>query len=269
MWSFERAPEAASGALKPRSGRGTIRFEDVWFTYPDSTLPALAGVTFTLAAAENVALVGENGAGKTTLVRLLSGLYQPDQGVVRLDGDTLTPQRVVVMRRRVAAVFQDFARFQLAAREAIGFGDLHRMADDGALAAAAGRADIGPLLADLPDGFDTYLGREFGDLDLSGGQWQRLALARAFFRQADLLVLDEPTAALDPLAELALFQRFADLTTGRTAIMISHRLGMARLADRVIVLHHGAIVEEGQHATLIAAGGRYAQMFEAQARWYR
>jgi ATP-binding cassette subfamily B protein len=135
--------------------------------------------------------------------------------------------------------------------------------------ATMARADSAALIADLPEGFDAYLGREFGQTDVSGGQWQRLALARAFFRDADLLVLDEPTAALDPLAELALFTRFAELAEGRTAIMISHRLGMARLADRVLVLAHGAIVEEGRHTELLAAGGRYARMFEAQAQWYR
>ncbi|MGI8914570.1 MAG: ATP-binding cassette domain-containing protein, partial [Chloroflexota bacterium] len=185
-----------------------------------------------------------------------------------LDGDPLSVTRAVAARQRIAAVFQDYATFQLTARESIGFGDLARMADDRALEAAALRADIGDLLAALPNAVDAYLDREFGETDLSGGQWQRIALARAFFRDADLLVLDEPTAALDPLAELALFECFAELTEGRTAIMISHRLGAARLADRVIVLQEGAIVEEGHHDTLVTKSGVYAALFAAQAQWY-
>jgi ABC-type multidrug transport system fused ATPase/permease subunit len=263
--------------LSPRAGervreRGSlgilVEAEHARFGYPDGR-PVLQDVSLRIGRGERIAIVGENGAGKTTLVKLLTGLYQPTGGVVRLDGVALGPDQAMEARRRVAAVFQDYAAFQLTARENVGFGDLARMGEDGALAAAAARADIATLIAGLPGGFDAYLGREFGQTDVSGGQWQRLALARAFFRDADLLVLDEPTAALDPLAELALFTRFAELVEGRTAIMISHRLGMARLADRVLVLAHGAIVEEGRHADLLAAGGRYARMFEAQAQWYR
>jgi ATP-binding cassette subfamily B protein len=197
-------------------------------------------------------------------VKLLVGLYRPDAGAVRLDGGPAG-----AARHRIAAVFQDYAAFQLTARENIGFGDLARLHDDAALARAATRAGMGDLLAALPKGPDTYLGRRFGDTDLSGGQWQRVALARAFLRDADLLVLDEPTAALDPLAELALFERFASLVEGRTAVMISHRLGMARLADRVLVLQGGRLVEDGPHDLLAAAGGLYARLFAAQAKWYR
>ncbi|MGI8915918.1 MAG: ABC transporter ATP-binding protein [Chloroflexota bacterium] len=275
-------PDAPTPRLRPRAQRGqdegkrgaiavrgmNVEAENVSFGYPGGR-PVLRDVFLRIAPGERIAIVGENWAGKTTLVKLLAGLYQPTGGVVRLDGVALGPEQAVRARRRVAAVFQDYATFQLTARENIGFGDLQRMDDDGALAAAAARADIAQLIAGLPEGFDAYLGREFGQTDVSGGQWQRLALARAFFRDADLLVLDEPTAALDPLAELALFERFAELVEGRTAIMISHRLGMARLADRVLVLAHGAIVEEGRHEALMAAGGRYARMFEAQAQWYR
>jgi ATP-binding cassette, subfamily B, bacterial len=188
---------------------------------------------------------------------------------VRLDATLLGTAQAVGARRRIAAVFQDYATFQLTARESIGFGDLAGIADDARLKEAARGADIGDLIAGLPGGLDAYLGREFGETDLSGGQWQRIALARAFFRDADLLVLDEPTAALDPLAELAIFERFAELAAGRTAVMISHRLGAARVADRVIVLQEGVIVEEGHHDTLIAQGGVYAALFAAQAQWYR
>lgn len=245
-----------------------VEAEHISFAYPGSSKPVLRDVSLRIGRGERVAIVGENGAGKTTLVKLLTSLYPPNAGAVRLDGTVLSNPAAVAARRRIAAVFQDCASFQLTARESVGFGDLARLQDDQALVAAARRADIADLIVALPDGFDTYLGRTFGETDVSGGQWQRLALARAFFRDADLLVLDEPTAALDPLAELALFERFAELVRGRTAIMISHRLGMARLADRIVVLHDGAIVEAGHHEELMAVGGRYAQMFKAQAQWY-
>ncbi|HET7770281.1 MAG TPA: ATP-binding cassette domain-containing protein, partial [Chloroflexota bacterium] len=168
-----------------------------------------------------------------------------------------------------AAVFQDYAQFQLTASENIGFGDVSRLDDAAAIKAAAERAGIADLIEALPQKYESFLGRQFGETDLSGGQWQRIALARAFFREADFLLLDEPTAALDPLAELALFERFADLTAGRTAVMISHRLGAARLADRVIVMKDGRIVEDGHHDALVRAGGEYARLFAAQAQWYR
>jgi ABC-type multidrug transport system fused ATPase/permease subunit len=241
-----------------------VQAHDVTFRYPVSTRPVVQHIDLRIERGERVAIVGENGAGKTTLVKLLSGLYQPCTGSVSLDGAS-----AVTARQRIAAVFQDYATFQLTARQNIGFGDLRRLDDDAALTTAAEQAAVADLLQGLPERFDTYLGRQFGETDLSGGQWQRIALARAFFRDADLLVLDEPTAALDPLAELALFQRFAALVEGRTAIMISHRLGMARLADRIIVLQDGAIVEEGRHDKLVAQGGVYARMFAAQAQWYR
>jgi ATP-binding cassette, subfamily B, bacterial len=264
--------------LSPRAGervreRGLpgilVEAEHLRFAYPGSGRPVLRDVSLRVERGERIAIVGENGAGKTTLAKVLIGLYQPDAGGVRLDGTLLGTAQAVGARRRIAAVFQDYATFQLTARESIGFGDLAGMADDARLKEAARGADIGDLIAGLPGGLDAYLGREFGETDLSGGQWQRIALARAFFRDADLLVLDEPTAALDPLAELAIFERFAELAAGRTAVMISHRLGAARVADRVIVLQEGVIVEEGHHDTLIAQGGVYAALFAAQAQWYR
>jgi ATP-binding cassette, subfamily B, bacterial len=274
----EEGNEPSNRILSPRAGesvreRGSsgmvVAAEHLRFAYPGNGQSVLRDVSLHIARGERIAIVGENGAGKTTLAKVLIGLYQPDAGGVRLDGTLLNTTQAVGARRRIAAVFQDYATFQLTARESIGFGDLAGLADDARLKEAAQRADIGDLIAGLPEGFDAYLGREFGETDLSGGQWQRIALARAFFRDADLLVLDEPTAALDPLAELALFERFAELAAGRTAIMISHRLGAARVADRVIVLQEGAIVEEGHHDTLVAKGGVYAALFAAQAQWYR
>lgn len=266
----ERVPRLARMAGSAASRRGmTVEAEGLTFTYPGGSRPVVRGVGLRIEPGERIAIVGENGAGKTTLVKLLGGLYQPDAGVVRLDGEVLTPERAVEARRRIAAVFQDYATFQLMARENIGFGHLERMHDDRALAVAAGRAGIAELIEGMPQRYDTYLGRQFGDTELSGGQWQRVALARAFFRDANLLVLDEPTAALDPMAELALFERFLELVEGRTAIMISHRLGAARLADRVIVLRDGVVVEEGHHDELVGKGGEYAALFAAQAQWYR
>ena len=220
----------------------------------------LAGINLTIHPGERVAIVGVNGAGKSTLVNVLAGLYEPAQGSVQVGG-----VRGVCARPRTAAVFQDYAAFHLTLRENVGFGDLSRMHDDRAVREAIQRAGLSDRIGDL----DAYLGRDFGDDDISGGQWQRVALARAFFRDAGLLVLDEPTAALDPLAELALFERFAELAAGRTAIMVSHRLGAARLADRVLVMQGGRIVEEGHHDQLVARAGLYAKLFEAQAQWYQ
>ncbi len=234
------------------------------FAYPGAERTALRGVDVRIAPGERVAIVGENGVGKSTLAKVLMGLYAPDAGTVLLDG-----RPPAAARARVAAVFQDYAAYEFTLRENVAFGELARLGDDVAIRAALERADLGGIADRVPGGLDGYLGRAFGETDLSGGQWQRVALARAFFRDADLLVLDEPTAALDPLAELALFERFADLTTGRTAIMISHRLGAARLADRILVLQDGRIVEEGPHEALVDRGGVYARLFAAQAQWYR
>jgi ABC-type multidrug transport system fused ATPase/permease subunit len=255
--------------LKPDRRAVAIEAEGLTFTYPGAARPVICGVDLRIGPGERVALVGENGAGKTTLVKLLIGLYQPDAGVVRLDGEALTAARAREARRRIAAVFQDHAAFQLTVRENVGLGDLTRLHDDVALVAALERAGLAAVDSTLPRRLDAYLGRQFGETELSGGQWQRVALARAFVRDADLLVLDEPTAALDPLAELALFERFAELAGDRTALMVSHRLGMARLADRILVLRGGRLVEAGPHAALVAQGGEYAALFAAQAQWYR
>ena len=265
----EREPGGAVAEVGMRRGALAVEATGVCFTYPGRAEPVLRDVELRIAPGERIAIVGENGAGKTTLAKLLMGLYQPSTGTVRLDGTPLTPATAVALRRRIAAVFQDYTRFQLTARENVGFGDVSRIDDTEAIRAAAERAGIREFLEGLPQGYEAFLGRRFGEMEPSGGQWQRVALARAFFRDADLLVLDEPTAALDPLAELALFERFAELTKGKTAIMISHRLGAARLADRVIVMKDGRIVEVGHHDALVDRGGEYARLFGAQAQWYR
>ncbi|MCY4352666.1 MAG: ABC transporter ATP-binding protein [Gemmatimonadetes bacterium] len=246
-----------------------ITAQDITFTYPSRTDPVVKNVNLQIKAGEKIAIVGENGAGKTTLVKLLIGLYTPDTGeIYMVDGDIdkRPPEEV---QSRVAAVFQDYAKFDLKLRENIGFGQLDAMSDNTRLHAAAHRADILDIHADLSDGWDGYLGRKFGDRDLSGGQWQKVALGRAYLKDADLVVLDEPTSALDPKAELALFERFVDLTENRTALMISHRLGAARLADRVIVMRDGQIIETGSHEELLNLNGEYARLFSAQAQWYQ
>ena len=246
-----------------------ITAEDITFTYPSRTEPVVKNVDLQIKAGEKIAIVGENGAGKTTLVKLLIGLYVPDSGEIYMvdgDMDKRSPEEV---QSRVAAVFQDYAKFDLKLRENIGFGQLGAMSDDARLHAAAHQADILDIHADLSDGWDGYLGRKFGDRDLSGGQWQKVALGRAYLKDADLVVLDEPTSALDPKAELALFERFVDLTENRTALMISHRLGAARLADRVIVMRDGQIIETGSHEELLKLNGEYARLFSAQAQWYQ
>ena len=270
--AFPRQHEVPAGQLPAGEVAAgmEVRAEGIVFRYPGQDRPVVDGVTVRLEPGERVALVGENGAGKSTLVRLLTGLYVPDAGDVRLDGiGTADPRAAGVMRGAIGAVFQEVVPYQVTAREAIGFGDLARRNDDAAMLAAATQAGIAEVVRSLPDGLDSFLGREFGVRDLSGGEWQRIALARAFLREARLLILDEPTAALDPKAEQAVFARFAELAAGRTALMISHRLGPARFADRIVVMHAGRIVESGTHDTLLAANGRYAAMWAAQAAWYR
>jgi ATP-binding cassette, subfamily B, bacterial len=253
----------------PQPLRHGIHFEEVWFTYPGSDRPALAGVSFTLGAGEKVALVGENGAGKTTITKLLLGLYRPDQGRISVDGVDLCEIDPATVRSATSAVFQQFVRYQLSFAENVGLGAPDRLTDRHGITLAVGQAGAGDIVSELAEGYDAVLGPDVGGVDLSGGQWQRVALARAFFREAQVLVLDEPTAALDPLAELALFERFAALAAGKSALLVSHRLGMARLADRILVLSDGKVVEAGTHAALVRAGGQYAELFEAQARWYR
>jgi len=245
----------------------TIEVRGVSFAYPGSQRPVLADVSFSIQPGETIALVGENGAGKSTLIRLLTGLYLPDAGSVTLDGHD-TRQEPAPMHR-MGAVFQDYLGLQLPVRDNIGFGNPELPGDEVRLRHAAEQAGIATLVEGMPEGYDTWLGRQFGERDLSGGQWQRMALARAFYRDADLLILDEPTAALDPKAEQALFERFADLAQDRTAIMISHRLASARFADRILVMDRGRLVEQGSHEELMVREGLYARMFTAQAEWYR
>ncbi len=258
------------GAKAPGSIRHGIRFEGVDFAYPGSREPALKAIDLELRSGETVALVGENGAGKTTLSKLLLGLYEPTVGTIKVDGTDLRDLELASWRERVGAVFQDFMTYALTARENVGFGRIERLDDLSAIESAAARSGAKRIVEQLPAGWETVLGKEFtGGQDLSRGQWQTLAIARLYMRNAELLVLDEPTSALDAMAEVAVYRQFLELSENKTVLLVSHRLGSARLADRVVFLKDGRIVEDGTHDELVAAGGAYAEMYEMQAGWYR
>ena len=231
----------------------------------------LKGLDLTIKSGERVALVGRNGAGKSTLARLLLGLYRPTAGSIEIGGIDLRDMEPSKWRRRVAAVFQDYFRFELTAKHNIGFGDLARLDERASIESAAAKGGAASFLASLPNGYDTMLGRSFdeGGQDISAGQWQRLASARAHFREASVLVLDEPTAALDAKAEVEVYKRFRDMSEGKSVLLISHRLGSARLADRIVFLKDGRVAEQGTHDELIAMKGAYAELYSIQADWYR
>ena len=245
-------------------------FENVGFHYPGSETWAVRGLSFRLRPGERLALVGENGAGKTTLAKLLARLYDPTEGRILLDGRDLRAYDIDSLRRNVGVIFQDYVRYDFALGVNIAVGDVARQADRPAIETAAERSLANTVAARLPGGYDQMLGRRFeGSVDLSGGEWQKVALARAYLREAQLLILDEPTAALDARAEYEVFQRFAELTVGRMAVLISHRFSTVRMADRILVLLQGELVEEGSHEELVARGGLYAELFHLQAAGYR
>jgi len=254
----------------PRPIRDGFEFRDVAFAYPGSDRLVVQNINFRLHPAEKVALIGENGAGKTTIVKLLARLYDPTAGQILLDGNDLRDYDVEDLRREIGVIFQDYMRYDMLIRENIGFGKIEALPDSGRMETAAQKSLAKKLIERLPKGYDQMVGRRFeGGVDLSGGEWQKLALARAYMREAQLLILDEPTATLDARAEYEVFQRFADLTRGRMAVLISHRFSTVRMADRILVLAGGAIEEQGTHRELVALGGRYAELFELQAAGYR
>lgn len=262
---------APAAETSPEPSELGIRFEGVSFRYPGQTRYALEKLDLFVPRGQSVALVGHNGAGKTTLVKLLTRLYTPTEGRVLLDGRDLRDWDLDALRRRVGVVFQDFNRYQMTVRENVGFGSKEHLDDSERIKAAIERGGASEVVESLSSGVDTQLGRWFKDgTELSGGQWQKLALARAFMREeADVLVLDEPTAALDADAEHAVFQRFRVLAEGRTTFVVSHRFPTVRMADRILVLDAGRVIEEGNHAALVEKGGTYARMFSLQADGYR
>jgi len=276
----------ATGPVAVVRAEEGVRFEGVGFKYPGGAAAgerdqlderellgkwALRGVDVFVPKGQSLALVGENGAGKTTFIKLLAGLYDPTEGRVLLDGRDVRTWDERELRARIGVIFQDFNEYQLALRENVGFGSVDHLEDELRVGRAVDQGGAKELVTTLATGLDTQLGRWFsGGVELSGGQWQKVALARAFMREeADILILDEPTAALDAEAEHAVFQRFRALAAGRTTILISHRFPTVRMADRILVLEAGRVIEDGSHAELLAAGRRYAHLFGLQAAGYR
>ncbi|MEO8028102.1 MAG: ABC transporter ATP-binding protein [Bryobacteraceae bacterium] len=258
----------------PRPIRDGFEFRNVWFSYPGTDgkpgQAVLRNVSFRLPAGERIALIGENGAGKTTLVKLLARLYDPTEGAIYLDGVDLRDYDVLSLRQEIGVIFQDYMRYDFPVRDNIGFGRIEELGNNPRIEEAAQKSMAAPMIEKLPGGFGQMLGRRFdGGVDLSAGQWQKIALGRAYMRDAQLLILDEPTAALDARSEYEVFLRFADLTKGKMAVLISHRFSTVRMADRILVLENGEISEQGSHSELVARGGRYAELFELQAAGYR
>jgi ATP-binding cassette subfamily B protein len=270
---FEVAPEIRSPE-NPRPFPQPIRqgfvFEDVGFIYPGAERWAVRNLSFTLHAGEVLALVGENGAGKTTLVKLLARLYDPDEGRILLDGHDLREYDLDALRGNMGVIFQDFVRYNLTAADNIAVGRIAARGDRARVERAAQRSLADDVIAKLPAGYDQMIGKRFKNgVELSGGEWQKIAIARAYMREAEVLILDEPTAALDARSEFEVFQRFKELSEGKTAILISHRFSSVRMADRILVLANGKVEAAGTHAELIAQPGRYSELFELQAAGYR
>jgi ATP-binding cassette, subfamily B, bacterial len=269
---LEQPVRRASGTLSrgPDPAAG-IRFERVSFTYPGAAAPALVDVSLAIRPGETLALVGENGSGKTTLIKLLTGLYSPSEGRVTFEGADLREWDPAALKARIGVIFQDFAHYQLPVGENVGAGDVDRFLDRERWVEASRLGLADAFIRDLPAGYDTQLGKWFHDgRELSGGQWQKIALSRAFMRsKADVLVLDEPTAAMDAAAEAEIFEHFRGNTRDRMTILISHRFSTVRMADEIVVLENGRIVEQGTHDALMRGNGRYAHLFTLQARGYR
>jgi ATP-binding cassette subfamily B protein len=270
---FEIIPtvDANPGGLKfPKEIRQGFEFRDVSFAYPGTERRVLKGFNLKLRPGERIALIGENGQGKTTVVKLITRLYDPTEGEILLEGINLREYSLEDLHRNIGVIFQDFVRFEMTAGENIGIGRVDRPHTQDELEMAAQKSLADTVVKKLSGGYEQMLGRRFeGGVELSGGEWQKIALARAYLRDAELLILDEPTAALDARSELEVFERFAELTEGKMALLISHRFSTVRMADRIVVLEGGRLIEEGTHNQLMSQGGVYAGMFEMQAASYR
>jgi ATP-binding cassette subfamily B protein len=249
--------------------RSGFEFQDVGFRYQHSEKWAARHLNFTLRAGEKIALVGENGAGKTTLVKLLARLYEPTEGSILLDGKDLRLYDLVSLRQNIGIIFQDYLRYQMRVSDNIAVGNILQKENAPLIITAAEQSLASDLVNRLPGGYEQMLGKRFQEgIELSGGEWQKVALARAYMRQAQVLILDEPTSALDARAEYEVFQRFAALTRGKTAVLISHRFSTVRMADRILVLQEGELIESGTHSELIERKGKYAELFALQAKGY-
>ena len=270
---FEMEPQIRSkpnALLAPRPIRIGFEFQNVAVRYAGAARDVLRNINFQLAPGEKVALIGANGAGKTTLVKLLARLYEPSAGRILLDGVDLRDYSVEDLRREIGVIFQDYMRYDMRIKENIGFGKIEALDSDDLISGAAHKSQASEMIDRLPAKFNQVVGRRFeGGVDLSGGEWQKIALARAYMRDAQLLILDEPTATLDARAEYEVFLRFAELTRGRMSVLISHRFSTVRMADRILVLSEGDITEQGTHRELVEQGGLYAELFELQAAGYR
>ncbi len=267
----EEVPQPKGKAIKGLKEQDGVRFENVSFTYPGSLHPALKNVSLHLMPGEKLAIVGENGSGKTTLIKLLTRLYTPDSGRILLDGLDLQEWDVDVLRKRIGVIFQQFVRYQFTVGENIGVGDVEHLEDKNRWEIAAEKGMAQPFIEYLPEGFQTQLGKWFHKgQELSGGQWQKIALARAFMRnKADILVLDEPTSAIDAQAEFDIFNHFRSLTENQMVFLISHRFSTVRMADKILVIEAGEVVEQGTHNELLKVDGRYAKLFSLQAAGYK
>lgn len=272
LYEYLETPVRVGGgaAVQGPDSRDGIRFEAVSFTYPGADAPTLHDINLHIRPGESLALVGQNGSGKTTLIKLLTRLYAPDQGRILLDGLDLAQWNENALRQRIGVIFQDFARYQMLVGENVGAGDVTRFEDRERWREASDKGMASAFIDSLPQGFETQLGKWFKDgRELSGGQWQKIALARAFMReQADILVLDEPTAAMDAQAEATIFEHFSAMSSQRIVILISHRFSTVRMADQIVVIQDGRIIEHGNHAQLVAQAGHYAHLFALQAKGY-
>jgi ATP-binding cassette subfamily B protein len=270
---YEMRPSVVSkpnAIAAPRPIRRGFEFQDVSFQYPGTQRQVLRGLNFRLEPGERIALIGQNGQGKTTIVKLMARLYDPSGGRILLDGVDLREYEIEDLCKEIGIIFQDFMRYEMTAQENIGVGRIELVDDLDAIRSAAEKSLADGVIERLPAQYKQMLGRRFeGGVDLSGGEWQKMALARAYLREAQILILDEPTAALDARAEFEVFERFNELTQGKMALFISHRFSTVRMAQRIIVLENGSIAEEGSHDQLIALGRNYAEMFELQAASYR
>jgi ATP-binding cassette subfamily B protein len=265
-----RIADATNPKPAPNPIREGLVFEGVSFSYPGKEGLILEDVSFQIRPGEKVALVGENGSGKTTIVKLMCRLYDPTSGRILLDGIDIREFSVAELRRQFSVIFQDFVRYHLSFAENIALGNVEEAQDREKIVHAARRAGADEVAAKLRDGYETPLGRVFYEgEEISGGEWQKVALARAFLREAPFIIMDEPTSAMDARAEYHMFQRFAEMAEGRAAVLISHRLSTVRMADTILLLENGRISERGPHDELIAQGGAYARMFEMQAKRYR